>query len=381
MSARATRTWQAPVARGRDLVVAAPDLGRDERQPERVVDRVLAVGDGRLPRATTARRDPAASRARARARRSAVEVPGRAGQVQQRRAGLLGRRKADAHLDAIEQQIEPARAPVQRTHDVGLRDGVVDRRSGIDGGRDDLDVADRVLPAPERADRRSRRRRRAVPRAARQMGAAIADGAAERNARDRGAQVEERGGDRVLDHRVESGHRIGWPDGGRPPRGRRPRSRRARDAAPRAARSSPRPIRRASGGRPADRRAPTRGAPTRPRRTCAAVASGLRGRSRSSAGGGDSRKGPRSASDSMLRSRTSAAARPKIASSDRSPRIVASAASSSSVLVERNGRGSAGGRQESPASLSVRRAQAGPGAARLSFRSAGSRPASRRCRP
>ena len=76
---------------------------------------------------------------------------GRSGQLKKNGTGMAGFRKANGNRDAIDQQMEPPRAPVQRTDGIGQVSQIFNGRRGIVGRRHELDVAYRVLSPPQRA--------------------------------------------------------------------------------------------------------------------------------------------------------------------------------------------------------------------------------------
>ncbi len=109
---------QLTTGRHVDFLVAVPNFGRDEGQPERRVD--LGLGGGRAQRAVrrpqTVGRQLPSPLGGARLQRTIVRR--RAGQTQQDRPGVAQVGKADTDLRAIHHHIQSTGAP----------DGAVDRR-------------------------------------------------------------------------------------------------------------------------------------------------------------------------------------------------------------------------------------------------------------
>ena len=173
MSARATSVRQRPRQGGRDLVVAVPDFGRDERKTERAVD--LFFPRGGTQRAV-GRKQPVRLQTAAIAfgeRADRVHVLSRACHMKQRGASFRRHGKADAHLRAIHPQVHATRAPVERADDVGWMRR--DRRSRARGSRRRRPARcpRRFLPPSQRSSRPSPIRRRAprsaAPEAERQL--------------------------------------------------------------------------------------------------------------------------------------------------------------------------------------------------------------------
>ena len=129
--------------------------------------------------------------------------------------GRFGQPHADLH--ALEQQVRPPRASVETAEHAGQVAEIVERVSGIGGRRDDLDVADRVLAAPQRPGRQldpGDVRPRAEIREHR-----LDDRhrAAERNARDGGSQARQDGRHRLFHGLIQSDdvpNRLGVDGGG-----------------------------------------------------------------------------------------------------------------------------------------------------------------------
>ena len=248
--------------------------------------------------------------------------------------------------------------------------------AGILERREHLDVADQFPSAPQRAEWGGPRRRRPPVRQS-------ITGCARLIARPSGTRgtAARKCGQRGSDGRLDSGIEV---PGSLEPLPRRPQwrdplhsSRRASYAAWPAGRSRRRPTRTAIASRRADRRRPTRGAPRPPRRTCGEAGSAATGLA---SGGGSASSGPRSASESMWRDRTRAAASANSAASGASPRMAATAPSSSSVW----GRAAAVVAPDlsgAIANLSARLARAPPASAPPWFPSADSPRATPRCRP
>ena len=126
---------------------------------------------------------------------------GRARQVEKCGAGGVGRRTADADLHAVRQDVEAPRSAMQRVGDVRKCEHPVESCVRIRRGRDDLDVADHVLAASQRAHRLRPSQLHDVARKAVRTGIGDVDMArpSQRHARNRRTQCLERVGDRGFD--------------------------------------------------------------------------------------------------------------------------------------------------------------------------------------
>ncbi len=134
---------QPPVGRGIDFLAGFPHLGRDERQPERLVDVDFRRGRHKAD-AVAKPIPPEAESAIGGTHRESFHVRGRTGEPHERVRPPVGRDQADRDVGPIEPEHDGARTGVERHH-VGREPGQPDRRAG---------GVPRREQQPERADER-----------------------------------------------------------------------------------------------------------------------------------------------------------------------------------------------------------------------------------
>ena len=134
---------QRPFLRRPDLIVAAANLRRDERQIDARVD-LFFGGRGREELDVPLARDAL----------DASDVLDRAGEVKQGGAGAGRMRESNAELErGSSSELQASLALMKGPRRIRQMRQVLDGARRIGGGRDDLQVADRVLAAPQRSAR------------------------------------------------------------------------------------------------------------------------------------------------------------------------------------------------------------------------------------